>query len=1031
MDDLVEGLHEVVVAAGLKVSLTDAAGWATVVRSVDDADAPHVLTRHVSALIQRSLEATADRSERLTLIRGLLEVLGERAAVPVPDEKDAPQQLLAVHRIRALTRPSTARPATPLSEAALLTNSAADPSLAAELRAELASADRVDLLCAFVKWSGMQLLERSLKDLQDRGVPFRVITTTYMGATERRAVDALVNDFGAEVKVIYETTRTRLHAKAWVAHRATGFSTAYVGSSNLSRSALLDGLEWNVRLSAVANPALLAKFDATFASYWASSSFETYVPDRDGERLDVALAAAGGQRGPGTPIDLSGLEVTPRPHQQEMLEQLAGERQLHDRHRNLVVAATGTGKTVLAAFDYRQLREQHGHDLTLLFVAHRRELLEQARRTYREVLGDGAFGELLVGGERPRRGKHVFASVQSLTVDVLNGLPPDQYEVVVLDECHHASAGSYQRVLDRMEPVELLGLTATPERADGQDVLALFGGRTAAELRLWDALADDLLVPFHYFAVDDGTDLRDLTWRRGGYDVEGLTNLYTGDDARARLVLRELRRRVSDVRTMRAIGFCVSVEHARYMARVFRDAGIDALSVSGSSTPEERSAAMRRLKDREVRIVFAVDLYNEGVDIPQVDTVLFLRPTESSTVFLQQLGRGLRTSPGKAVLTALDFIGHQNADFRFDTRFRALTGASRGALQHQAEQGFPFLPAGCSIVLDEVVQQRVVASIQRQVSPRAPAIVAEVRARGTQRISDFLSDSGLSVRELLGSNRSWTDLRRRAGLETPEAGPLETTLLKRVRAVTHVDDRLRRDAYRRLLADDVRPNALSPLEQHLAGMLTACLWPSGAPGDLPRVLEVLRHEHAVRDELSQLVDIAFDTARHPTTALTGDLAHLPLSVHARYSRDEIVSALGVATASRPPMSFREGVVWAPERRTDALLITLAKSEVDYSPTTMYRDYPLTRDLFHWESQSRTTVASTTGRRYLNHRTLGTHVLLFARQRKQGDMGAEPYLCLGPADYVSHEGERPIGITWRLHHSMPTDFFTEAALVNAS
>nr|WP_205704854.1 DEAD/DEAH box helicase [Kineococcus indalonis] len=1027
---LAEGLQETFIAADLEAALHRAADWSTVVHSVDDADAPHVLARHVGAIVQRALEARSDHGERLTLVRDVLGVLGEHGAVPVPDEKGAPRQLLAAHRRRALTQPSTVRPATPLSEAALLTNSTADPSLAAELRAELASADRVDLLCAFVKWSGLRLMESALADLKVRGVPFRVITTTYMGATERRALDALVDEFGAEVKVIYETTRTRLHAKAWVVHRATGFSTAYVGSSNLSRSALLDGLEWNVRLSAVANRPLLEKFDATFDSYWASSGFETYLPGRDGGRLDAALAEAGGQRGPGTPVDLSGLEVTPRPHQQEMLEQLAGERQLHDRHRNLVVAATGTGKTVLAAFDYRQLREQHGRDLTLLFVAHRRELLEQALRTYREVLGDGAFGELLVGGERPRRGQHVFASVQSLSAEVLGQLDPHRYDVVVLDECHHASASSYQRILERLQPVELLGLTATPERADGQDVLALFDGRTATELRLWDALADDLLVPFHYFAVDDGTDLRDLTWRRGGYDVEGLTGLYTGDDARVRIVLRELRRRVGDVGSMRAIGFCVSVEHARYTARVFREAGIDALAVSGDSAPEERAAALRRLKDGEVRVLFAVDLYNEGVDVPQVDTVLFLRPTESATVFLQQLGRGLRTAPGKAVLTALDFVGHQNAGFRFDARFRALTGVSRGALQEQAQKGFPFLPAGCSIVLDEVVQERVVASIKRQLSPRAPALVDEVRAQGSGSIADFLASSGLSVRELLGSNRSWTALRRRAGVESRPSGPLEASLLKRVRAVTQVDDRLRRDAYHRLLSDDVSADALSPLERHLAGMLTASLWPSGAPGDLPTVLEALRAEPAVRDELSQLVDLAFDAARHPTAQLTGDLADLPLSVHARYSRDEIVSALGVVTDTRPPMSFREGVVWAPRWKTDALLITLVKSEGDYSPTTMYRDYPLTRELFHWESQSRTTVASPTGQRYLHHRRLGTHVLLFVRQHKQGDLGAEPYLFLGPADYASHRGERPISITWRLHHAMPMDFFTEAALVNA-
>ncbi|WP_157873578.1 helicase-related protein [Kineococcus radiotolerans] len=251
-------------------------------------------------------------------------------------------------------------------------------------------------------------------------------------------------------------------------------------------------------------------------------------------------------------------------------------------------------------------------------------------------------------------------------------------------------------------------------------------------------------MPLHYFAVDDGTDLSDLAWQRGGYDVKGLTNLYTGDDARARLVLRELRRRVGDVTSMRAIGFCVSVEHAHYMARVFREAGVDALAVSGSSTPEERATALRRLKEGDVRILFAVDLYNEGVDVPQVDTVLFLRPTESSAVFLQQLGRGLRTSPGKAVLTTLGFVSHQNANFRFDTRFRALTGVSRGAPQHQAEQGFPFLPAGCSIVLDEVVQERVVTSIKRN-SARAPPRSSTRSGRRRRTASRTSSPSADSV----------------------------------------------------------------------------------------------------------------------------------------------------------------------------------------------------------------------------------------------------------------------------------------------
>ncbi|GAA0323456.1 superfamily II DNA or RNA helicase/HKD family nuclease [Kineococcus aurantiacus] len=986
-------------------------------------DVPHVVATHLGRAILTALHGQSSTAAQNDLVRRVLDVLDAPTGVPVLDERGRFQQLLSV--TQEATPP---RPATPLSEAALLTNSPGEPALGSEIRAELESADSVDLIVAFLKWSGLRLLDEPLRRLRDRGAKVRIITTTYMGATERRTVDALVRDYGADVKVIYETTRTRLHAKAWIFRRNTGFHTGYVGSSNLSRSALLDGLEWNVRLSSVATPALIDKFDATFESYWASPTFETYDPDRDAARLDAALRDAGATGKSGTPVDMSSIEVTPRPHQQEMLEQLAGERQLHGRHRNLVVAATGTGKTVLAALDYRDLRRQHGRDLRLLFVAHRKELLEQAMRTYRQVLADGSFGELLVGGLEPREGRHVFASVQSLTPQRIASLPADAFDVVVLDECHHGTAPTYRRVVEHFEPMELLGLTATPERGDGRDVLALFDGRIATELRLWDALADDLLVPFHYFGVNDEVDLSAVKWSRGRYDVDGLENLYTGNDARARIVLRELERRVSDPQAIKGLGFCVSVAHAQYMARVFTDAGIPSVAVSSESDTQERTSALGRLRRGEIAAIFTVDLYNEGVDVPEVDTALFLRPTESSTVFLQQLGRGLRTAHGKAVLTVLDFVGNQNEGFRFDARFQALTGLARGRLAQQVEKGFPLLPTGCSIVLDRVVQERVLSSLKRQLQPQRRALVNEVRSLGTTALATFLAESGHGLREVLRSDRSWTMLCREAGLDVPDGGDLEPKLLKRVAAVAHVDDSARAETYRRLLRGE---QPTGSVEEALARMLTASLVPgSYSEAHLSRLAGAV-DEPAVRDELSQVVDLAFDTARRPTAELAGSLHDVPLAVHARYSRNEIVAALGLISDKRPPERFREGVLWAPHLETDAFLITLNKSDADFSPTTMYRDYPLTRELFHWESQSTTSVASVTGQRYLHHRENGTHVLLFARPAKTGDLGPEPFLFLGQADYVSHRGDRPIAITWKLRHEMPMDFFAAATVVQSA
>ncbi len=567
--------------------------------SIDEAEQPLTIARHITPLIERALHGVRTAEERVELTRRILAVLPDGYAegeTLLPLEPGKITRLEEVGKATALNITRLPRPATPFSDAALMTNARNEPTLAAELRAELASADHVDLLCAFVKWQGLRLLEEQLSELRERGIPLRVITTTYLGATDARALDALVSEFGAEVRVNYETDRTRLHAKAWLLRRNTGFHTGYVGSSNLSHAALVDGLEWNVRLSAVSTPHLLEKFRATFDSYWENREFEPYRPAEDGDRLRNALETASGTRARDPlSVTLSGLEVHPKPYQAEILEQLDAERAIHDRHRNLVVAATGTGKTVIAALDYRRLaREAQGHDLSLLFVAHRKEILAQSQRMYREVLTDATFGELLVDGHEPTRWRHVFASIQSLTRSRLSSFEPEQFDIVVIDEFHHAEAASYRRLLEHIRPAELLGLTATPERADGVDVREFFGGRVAAELRLWEALEQNLLCPFHYFGIYDGTDLEGIQWRRGGYDLAALSNVYTADDARVRIVLKELQDKVATIADMRALGFCVSVEHALYMAQRFNEAGIPASAVSAETSAGRSPWSARR-----------------------------------------------------------------------------------------------------------------------------------------------------------------------------------------------------------------------------------------------------------------------------------------------------------------------------------------------------------------------------------------------------------------------------------------------------
>ncbi|WP_189709869.1 DUF3427 domain-containing protein [Streptomyces phaeofaciens] len=1020
-----------------QIDQLNSAGWKPIHTEVSAESSPHVLARYIGEAVGHRL-AQLPHDKRVAAANQLMESLIN--TVPDADADgtmttlvDGPRQLLALAEHEA-PGVYAIRPLTPLSETALITNAPDDPSLGAELRAELATADRIDLLCAFVKWYGIRVLENALRAAKERGVRIRVITTTYIGATDRRALDRLVREFGAEVKVNYEIRSTRLHAKAWLFRRNTGFDTAYVGSSNLSKAALLDGLEWNVRLSSVATPRVIDKFEATFDAYWADTAFESYDPDRDGERLAEALArASGSSTTDELKISLSGLEVHPLPHQKDMLERLRVEREIRSRHQNLLVAATGTGKTVMAALDYRAMRDERRGELPrLLFVAHRREILKQSLRTYREVLDNASFGELLHSGQEPHDWTHVFASVQSLTLQRLEERDPGHFDVIVIDEFHHATAETYRRVIEHFKPAQLLGLTATPERMDGRNVQdEFFRGRIAAELRLWEALENDLLCPFHYFGLPDGTDLTRLNWRSGTYDRGQLGHLYTGDEARARIVIKQIEDKISDPAAMRALGFCVSKAHARFMAKCFQRAGLQAAALDSDSRPEVREQTLADLKAGRLQVIFSVDLFNEGLDIPDVDTLLLLRPTNSATVFLQQLGRGLRRTPNKPVLTVLDFIGQHRAEFRFEEQFRALTNLSRNRLVDSIEHDFPQLPSGCQIILEGKSKDLVLDNIRTQLKATITTLAKEAKVYSTPRLADYLRESRRDIQELYKSDNSWTKVLRKAGLLQDDAPAGEAELLKRVHAFLHVDDPDRIHAYLRLLADDAPGyDSLSVEDQAYARMLFFNLWDNaGGFTSYREGLASLRVQPVFRDELQQVLSYALEKADHFPLPLEGDLTQVPLKIHSSYNRSEILSALGVAQlGGQMPRDFGQGVRWVEELRTDALLITLEKDERDFSPTVRYKDYALSPTRFHWESQSTTPENSATGLRYQRHALQGSHVLLFLRRYKRNSIGkAEPWMLLGPATYAEHTGSKPMAITWDLHHELPVDVNSYAAI----
>jgi superfamily II DNA or RNA helicase len=994
------------------------------VAELRSADAPDRVALHLSRVVERALDLVPETKRvevGLALLRRLVdEVIADTSASSLGGERPAESAtvLRAIHnRLPDGSFEELDRPLIPLLDTALLTNAPGEPRVGRQIQAEIQSADRIDVIMAFIRRNGLMTIRDDLRKHADAGKQIRVLTTTYTGSTEAEALELLVS-LGADVRVSYDTSTTRLHAKAWLFHRESGFSTAYVGSSNLTHSAQVTGLEWNVRISNARNRSVIEKIAAVFDSCWHQDDFESY--DRD-----KFLKAVGRVDKPGK-LELSPIEIRLEPFQERLLEEIELSRQ-QGYHKNLLVSATGTGKTVMAAVDYARLSARIPR-ARLLFVAHREEILRQSRAAFAHALRDANFGELWVGGKRPTEFDHVFASIQSLNASSVDYIAPDHFDVVIIDEFHHAAAESYRRLIGRLQPIELLGLTATPERSDSEPILHWFGDRIAAELRLWDAIDQHRLTPFAYYGIADDLDLREIPWKRGtGYDVEELTTLITGTDVWAKRVLKEFGEHVGRIDQVRCLGFCVSVAHARYMERVFKEHAVKAKAVWSDTDDDERRQSLEDLKHSRINVLFSVDLFNEGVDVPAVDALLMLRPTESPLLFLQQLGRGLRKSQGKTLCTVLDFVGQHRKEFRYDRRFRALLGGSRPAVIQQIEDGFPFLPAGCHMELDRVASERVLANIKQSVprtwSARAAELYSINKEHPSVSLAEFLELSGLELEDVYGNSRSWSDLKAAAGIQARDNGPHERALRRACGRLLHVDDSERIRVWSDLLAGEVpHPDKLSVSEKRILKMLLTQMLDQVAAPDWTLedgIREFWQHPQ-VREELLELFAVLTKRIAHISTPLD-ILRDVPLRVHAQYTRHEILAACGVTEGVDTP-SWREGLYYAKQLPADLLVFTLDKTSGAFSPTTRYRDYAISRDLIHWESQSVTRADSKTGRRYQNHEAISSHILLFARHGNDD----RAFYFLGPASYVRHEGELPMAITWRLKYLLPGDLFASFA-----
>ena len=1019
----------------LKLNKVDAERFYIGKKLISKDDAVHILSKYLQHLIEVAFIGThedQDVDKYIEFVNSVIRTLGKEFNVDDTDLDlvDAQKSILTAvidrtnceypdieKHLRAIT------PVTSLSRSALFFGGRGPADMESELNKEILCADEICWVVSFIKTSGLNLLWNSLKKFTSEGKCLRIITTTYTGATDYDAIARLATLPNTEIKISYDGTQDRLHAKSYIFIRNSGFHTAYIGSSNLSSYALKDGKEWNFKATQFELPQVIENVRNSFESYWSDDTFECFVPGVSDERLKKALGIDWE-----TPLlDFSALDLMrAKDYQQEILEKLDVERNVHGHFRNLVVAATGTGKTVIAAFDFKRYREAHP-DCHFLFIAHRQEILHQAMQTFRIVLDDPNFGSIWDGNNEPSNYQHVFASKDTLRnrVDTLQ-LRADYYDYMVVDEVHHIVAPTYVKLMTCFKPQILLGLTATPERTNEQeDITVFFDGHISAEIRLPAALNAGLLAPFYYYGIPDNVNLSEVKWSGHGYDIAELSRIYTQNDYRTGLILRKMQEYIGNnqLHKVRALCFCVDKNHAKFMNAKFTLAGLKTDVLTSDDDDRHRNIVKKRLQAGTINYLFVVDLFNEGVDIPEIDTILFLRPTESATVFLQQFGRGLRLHKDKDHLTVLDFVGHSRAEFSYKERFEALIGRHSQNIKDEIEGGFANAPFGCKIILEEKAKEEIIANIEGYLrSLNKGRIIKEIAAyyklaKDAFSLKGFLTYSHVPFHKVYGS-MTWGELCQLAGVRkdvSVHAAQIKYAVKKKWLATDSFSyfKQLLRFADSGFKCDTTK---FTELEQRYAVMLYYDLYDkAGSYTSIAQMFNDLASDVLFVQEFKEVVEYLKDKCVAPEKEDNSVYKNWnPLRLHGVYTKAQIQAALGLSTLARKSPS-REGVERLKDIKLEAMYVDIIKKREEGSMTA-YKDYAQNREFFHWETQNRVSEGSREAEAYRNGEN---NMLLFVRQQvEHPDFGCRMgFTYLGQVTMNSIEGSKPMQIVWHLNTPM--------------
>ncbi|SNV79002.1 restriction/helicase domain-containing protein [Clostridium cochlearium] len=913
-----------------------------------------------------------------------------------------------------------------------------------ELKRCLSECEKFYFSVAFINFSGLQLLLDSFKELEDRGVEGKILTSTYLNFTEPKALERIKRFNNIELKVFVPTNDIGFHTKAYIFENKQEYKII-IGSSNITQRALKSNVEWNIRVISKKDDEFTCEVLEEYLSLWETTSivddnfldvYDNFLKELKKVKEEKILEFSNYQL------------IKPNNMQKKAINNLNRLRALGE-NKAMVVAATGTGKTYMSAFDVINYNPKR-----MLFLVNREEILKSAKKTFARLIDNKnkTLG-LLTGTSKILNTDYLFSTIQSMN-NQLHKFSPQDFEYIVVDEAHHAASPTYKKIIDYFKPKFLLGMTATPERSDGEDIFSIFDNNIALEVRLREALELDLVIPFHYFGITDidGIDLSDINLQQVDQIAKRLKV-----NKRVDFIIEKMKFYGHDGDKRKCIGFCANIDHAEYMTNEFNKRGIKSACLTGENSTYEREIYIKKLEDNEddLQVIFTVDIFNEGVDIPSINLVLMLRPTTSPIVFIQQLGRGLRKHKSKEFLTVLDFIGNHKRTFLIAIALNGSRYYDKDSLKVAVATQFANIPGCTNIHMDKIAQERILEQLNKENFNSMKYLKEEYLefkkmngGRVPYFFMDYLKyDGALDPLKFLNKEKTYLNfvakvekddkLKRLLENENffkvlkeltdklPIKRVYEFSILKYLlnheqislkqaksqilKYIEYVDKDSIMHAFNCLNRNYYDSNEIKNTIKcfELKDEILSCTWQ----------YKQIMYDKTYRAYIKDIINYGLIRYEKEFGSAYYGVPFLKL-----YEQYKMVDAALLSNYTKIHSSFR-GSGLVTNGKEYFLFVDLHKEE-GIKESINYKDKFIDTKYFQWQSPNNTSQSSDRGKNIIFNEQRGVNLHIFVRKYKQIDGVSEPYIYIGKGNVVEYRGERPITVKIKLENEIPMGIYTE-------